>query len=74
MDGMDGWLSYTAVTPRASLQSDAIIHENIYIHTYGNVYVYILLNEQAFQCTSKLSWDSKLPIFALMLLPMLFPT
>ena len=23
MDGMDGWLSYTAVTPRASLKSDA---------------------------------------------------
>ena len=23
MDWMDGWLSYTAVTPRASLQSDA---------------------------------------------------
>ena len=22
-DGLDGWLSYTAVTPRASLQSDA---------------------------------------------------
>ena len=23
MDGWDGWLSYTAVTPRASLKSDA---------------------------------------------------
>ena len=29
LDWMDGWLSYTAVTPRASLQSDANKNQRI---------------------------------------------
>ena len=28
LDWMDGWLSYTAVTPRASLKSDANKYNN----------------------------------------------
>ena len=57
MDGMDGWLSYTAVTPRASLKSDANkikIKKNsqgsvmIYLAELVEIYKPLLCNQHRF--------------------------
>ena len=54
MSSLFGWTNGGGSDANKDIKSinNIYYHTCQYLHTYGNVYIYILLNEQAFQCTS----------------------